>query len=48
MSLKLGNIALLNTNGADDCYIIGEISKTEAKNLMKNIDLLKKAELYKT
>ena len=43
MSLKLGNIALLSTNGADDCCIIGEISKTEAKNLMKNIDLIEKS-----
>ena len=34
MSMKLSDIAVLNIKGADYCYIISRISKSEAINLM--------------
>ena len=46
--MDLSNIAILNIKGADYCCIISRISKSEAINLMQNIDLTKKAEKYKT
>ena len=48
MYMDLSDIAILNTKGADYCCIISRISKSEAINLMQNIDLTKKAEKYKT
>ena len=47
MSMNLSNIAILNIKSADYCCIISGISKTEAINLMQNIDLTE-AEHYKT
>ena len=48
MSMKLTIISILNTKGSDNrCNISGFI-KSEAINLMQNIDLIKKAEYYKT
>ena len=44
MFIKLSNIIILNNNGADYRYIISGISKSEAINLMQNIDLTEKSE----
>ena len=41
MSMKY-DIAILNIKGADYCYIISRINKSEAINLMQNIDLTEK------
>ena len=41
--LNLGKIAILNINGIDYCCISG-ISKSEAVNLMQNIDSSEKVE----
>ena len=46
--MNLGDIAILDNHGADYCYIIRVISKSEAINLMQNIDLTEKPEHYKT
>ena len=43
MSTNLSNIAALNIESADYCYIISGISKSEAINLMQNADLTKKS-----
>ena len=40
--MKLIDIAILNIKGADYCFIISGISKSEAINVMQNIDLNKK------
>ena len=42
ISMKLSNIAVLSIKGADYCYIITGISRSEAINLMQNIFLSKK------
>ena len=47
MSVTLSDIAILNINGADYCCIITGITKSEAINLMRNIDLVKKANIIK-
>ena len=39
MSMNLSGIAILNINGADDRSIINGISKNEAINLMKSVNL---------
>ena len=46
--MNLSDIAILNIKSADCCCVISRISKSEAINLMQNIDLTKKAEHYKT
>ena len=47
MSMNLSDIAILNNESADYCCIISGISKSEAINLMQNIDLTKKRlEIY--
>ena len=43
MSVNLGKIAILNINDIDYCCISG-ISKSEAVNLMQNIDSSEKVE----
>ena len=43
MSMNLSNIAILNMQGVDYCCIIDGISKSEAINLMQNIDLTEKS-----
>ena len=43
MSKNLSDIAILNIHGADYCCIISEISKSDAMNLIQNIDLIKKS-----
>ena len=48
MSINLRNIAILNIEGVDYCYIICVISKSEAINLMQNTNLTKQAEDYKS
>ena len=42
MSMILSNIAALNIGGAEYCCIINSTSKSEAINLMQNIDLTEK------
>ena len=39
MSMKLSNITLLEIKNADYCCIFSSISKSEAINLMQNINL---------
>ena len=39
MSMNLSNIAILNIKSDDYCCIISKIRKSEAINLMQNIDL---------
>ena len=46
--MNLSDISILNIKNADYCCIFSGISKSDAINLMKNIDLTKKAEHYKT
>ena len=48
MCMKFSDIAVLNIKSADYCCIISGINESEAKNLMQNTDLTKKAEHYKT
>ena len=43
MSMNLSNIAIINIQGVDYCCIIDGISKSEAINLMQNIDLTEKS-----
>ena len=42
MSINLSDIPILNIRSADCCCIIDGISKSEAINLMQNIDLTEK------
>ena len=44
MYVNLRDIAVLNTHGADYCCITSRISKIEAINLIKNIDLTEKGQ----
>ena len=39
ISINLSDIAILNIHGADYLCIVSRISKSEAINLMKNVDL---------
>ena len=39
ISINLSDIAILNIHGADHLCIVRRISKSEAINLMKNVDL---------
>ena len=48
MYMNLGNIAILNINGAYYRCIANGISKNEAINLLKNVDFAKKGGTYKT
>ena len=43
MPMKLSNIAILKIKGADYCSIISGTSKSEATNLLQNIDLTEKS-----
>ena len=43
MPMKLSNIAILKIKGADYCCIISGTSKSEAINLLQNIDLTEKS-----
>ena len=43
MSMNLSDIAILNIHGADYHCIISRISKSEAINLMQNINLTEKS-----
>ena len=42
MSMNLSNIAIFNIKGSDYRCIISLISKTEAINLMQNVNLTEK------
>ena len=44
MSMNLSDINTLNIKSADYCCIISVTSKSEAINVMHNVDLTKKAE----
>ena len=46
MSMNLSDIAILNIKGADYRCITSEINKSEAINLMQNIDLTKKSRIF--
>ena len=48
MSMVVSDVDILNVKGADYCCIISGISKSEAINLMQNIDLPKTAAYCKT
>ena len=41
MSMNLSNITILNIHGTDYCGIIIGIGKSEATNLMQNMNLTK-------
>ena len=43
MSVNLSDIAILNIKGSDYCCIISLINKNEAKNFLKNADLIEKS-----
>ena len=43
MSMNLSDIAILYIKGADYCCIISGINKSEATNLMQNINLTEKS-----
>ena len=43
ISMNLSNTAILDIKGADYCSIISEISKKEARNLLKEADLIEKS-----
>ena len=43
MSMNLSNVAILNIKSTDYRCIISGISKSEAINLMQNIDLTEKS-----
>ena len=47
MSMNLRNVAILKIKNVDYRCIITEISKSEAINLIQNIDLTGKVEHYK-
>ena len=47
MSMNLSDIAILIIKGTDYCCIICRISKSEAINLMQNINLTKKKTEHK-
>ena len=42
VSMDLRDIAILNIHGANYCCIISRISKSEAINLLKKVDLTEK------
>ena len=42
VSMDLSDIAILNIHGANYCCIISRISKSEAINLLKKVDLTEK------
>ena len=43
VSMNLSDIAILNIKGSNYCCIISGINKSEAINLVQNIDLTKKS-----
>ena len=45
--MNLNDIYILNIKSTDYCCISSEISKSEATNLLKNIDLTEKVGHYK-
>ena len=48
MSTNLSDNAILNIKNTDYCCIISSTSKSEAINLLQNINLTDKMEHYKT
>ena len=48
MSINLSNMAILNIEGSDYRCLLNLISKNQAINVIRNADLAKKAEHYKT
>ena len=47
MSMNLKNIYVLNNEGTGYCCIISGIRKSEAINLMQNVDVTEKVRHYK-
>ena len=47
MSINLNDIVILNITGSDYHCIISLVSKNEAVNLLKNVDLNEKVKHYK-
>ena len=45
ISMKLSNIAIVNTPAAACCHIISGISKNEAINFIQSLDLTKKSRI---
>ena len=43
MSMNLSEIGILDIKGSDYCHIISKIGKSEAINLIQNIDLTEKS-----
>ena len=43
MSINLSDIAILNIKGSDYCFITSLISKTEAIDLLQNVDWTEKS-----
>ena len=43
MSMNLSEIGILDIKGSDYCHIISKIGKSEAINLIRNIDLTEKS-----
>ena len=48
MSMNFDKIAILNVNAFDICCVISRISKSEAINLLQNVDLTEKSRKFKT
>ena len=43
MSIDINSIAILNIHGVNYCCILDRISKSEAINLLKDVDLKEKS-----
>ena len=43
--MSMNDVAILNINGADYHCIISRIDKSEAINLMKNVDLIDRSRI---
>ena len=46
MSININSIAILNIHAVDYCCISSGVKKSEAINLLKNLDLSKKGGLF--
>ena len=43
ISIDINSIAILNIHGVNYCFILDRISKSEAINLLKDVDLKEKS-----
>ena len=46
MSMNFSDMAISNIEGADYCSIISRISKSDAINLIQNINLTKSSKIF--